>query len=41
MKILDNIYFEKGSEKYFYTIAEIEKSTSEAKEKHEQNRFPS
>ncbi|MCD4820473.1 MAG: hypothetical protein K8S23_17475 [Candidatus Cloacimonetes bacterium] len=38
MKILDNIYFEKGTEKYFYTIAEIEKSTSEAKEKYEQNR---
>jgi len=38
MKLMDDIYFEKGSEKYFFTIAEIEQTAKEAKEKNKQNR---
>ncbi len=38
MAIFDEIYWEKGTEKYFYTLDEINKAAQVAKEKHIENR---
>jgi len=38
MAIFDDIYWEKGTEKYFYTLEEIERAAQSAVEKHIENR---